>query len=365
MTRRLLSLADPLAVYEKIEDAGRTVRALVDRGKLYALARKQDPANQDLANQDLERALVVARRAQSASDEAFALEFARMARDLFDDQAAAVPLYQSALEKYRTSRDSLSVGRVLEWMATQQEIENRHFDGAVDAYRQAAESYLVAGDTVGAARVTMGAARVKGQAAISRTVQWGFLVDLKRAKLFAMRGDRITVGRDTPGINNDLSFASNFVSRRHLVVSYDGYHADDVRSLNGTTINATQLPYGLGKQLADGDIITLANTEVLQFTTQRPSLPAIPPSAWAIFIDGPRRNFFYLTETMYSVDVTPAGVTIEKGESASTLKDSSPPGKTRSIQCRGRVVGDLFRQGERLRIQAMAATTGPMELRLV
>jgi hypothetical protein len=134
-----------------------------------------------------------------------------------------------------------------------------------------------------------------------------------------MRGDRVTVGRDTPGITNDLSFANRFVSRRHLVISRDGFQADDVRSLNGATINADQLPYGMGIKLSDGAIISLANKEVLQFTTQRPTPLSPPPSTWAIFIDGSTRSYVYLTEPIYSVQLTSDGLRIEKGETRSAL----------------------------------------------
>ena len=105
---------------------------------------------------------------------------------------------------------------------------------AVDEYRRALERYRIAGDTIGVERM-------------EKTIPWGFLVDLKRDALFPMRGNLVHVGRNSPeGAQNDFSFASNFVSRRHLVVGHtsEGIWADDERSRNGTTVDAVQLPYG-------------------------------------------------------------------------------------------------------------------------
>jgi hypothetical protein len=85
------------------------------------------------------------------------------------------------------------------------------------------------------------------------------------------------------------------VSRRHLAISRD-LHIDDLRSRNGTTINARLLPYGIGAKLADKDIIVLANVEPLQFRITKPSPPPrIPPYAWAVFIDSESKNYRYMT----------------------------------------------------------------------
>ncbi len=297
-------LSDPLSVYERVGDASRVVRALVDRGRTYALAKKMDSAGRDL-----DQALNVARQTRSATDEALALELLAWLREQLGEKDLAVPLYEQALERYKTVGDFLSTARVTEWMAIREEMRHQ-FGPATSLYRAAVESYLVAGETIGVTRV---------KEAISRTEQWGFLVDLKRGQVFSMRGDRITVGRDSPDVRNDINFTNGFVSRRQLVISHEEFRVDDVRSLNGTTVNAVQLPYGLGAKLSDGDLISLANKEVLQFTVQPPMLPSIPPSTWAIFIDGSTRSYSYLTEPIYSVGLTPAGLRIEKGDIDSAL----------------------------------------------
>jgi len=304
----IVLFSDSLSVYEKAGDVARMARALVGRGRIRALAGAHD-----LASQDLEQALDTARRAQSAEGEALALEAVASLRERSDGKDAAAPLYEQALAKYRTAGDSLSMARVLEWIATREET-NREFDRAAEMYQSALDGYRVTGEMIGVTRVEQAITGV----AVHRE-QWGFLVDLKRGSEFRMRGERVTVGRDAPDITNDLSLASRFVSRRHLVISHEGFQADDVRSLNGTTINADQLPYGMGIKLSDGAIISLANKEVLQFTTQRPTPPSPPPSTWAIFIDGSTRSYVYLTEPIYSVRLTSDGLRIEQGETRSAL----------------------------------------------
>jgi tetratricopeptide (TPR) repeat protein len=299
-------LSDPLSVYEKAGDASRMVRALVNRGRIYAHARKHD-----LATQDLDQALDTARRIRSAGNEALALESLAFLREQLGEQDAAVSLYEQALEGYKTAGDSLSVARLWEWMAVKEE-KLRHFERAVSNYQAALESFLTAGETIGVTRV---------KEAILRTSSWGILIDLRRGYSFSMRGDRVTIGRDSPDfdIRNDINFSNRFVSRRHLVISHDGFQTDDQRSVNGTTVNADILPYGLGTKLSDGDIISLANKEVLQFITQRKTRSSVPLLSWAIFIDGSAKSYFYLTEPVYSVELTSTGLRIEAGDTKSAL----------------------------------------------
>jgi FHA domain len=217
----------------------------------------------------------------------------------------------TALNGYRTAGDSHSVARIWEWKATQEE-KHRQFEPAVEAYGSALAMYRIAGDTIAVMRI---------EQAISRTAPWGVLFDLKRGQAFSIRGDRVTVGRNSADIRNDISFDNSFISRRHLVISHEGFQAEDLRGINGTTVNANRLLPELGTKLADGDIISLANKEVLQFTTKRvPTLPSIPPSTWAIFIDGSSRSYSYLTEPVYSVGLTRAGeLRIQSGDTGSAL----------------------------------------------
>jgi tetratricopeptide (TPR) repeat protein len=307
--RAIELLSNSLSVYDKAKDATRMVRAQVDRGRLYARAKKHDEAKRDM-----EHALETARQRASVGDEALALESLASVHEQFDEMDAAIPLYEQALEKYRAISDSFSIARVLEWKALQQETRGE-FDRAASIYQDALEGYRGAGDALGTKRA---------YGAISRTSSWGFLVDLKRAKAFPMRGDKFTVGRNVDNIQNDLNLTNGCVSRRHLVINHDKFQADDVRSRNGTAVNADQIPYGLGIQLSDKDLISIANNEVLQFTTQRPTLPSMPTSTWAIFIDGSTKSYAYLTAPFYSIEFTSsdspsAGLRIEEGDVRSAV----------------------------------------------
>ena len=302
--RAIALFAQALSIYQRYPNASRVVRAEVERGRIYALTGKQD-----LAKQDIEQACDTAKQMQSPGDEALCLESkASLHEQLGEPDTAA--LYQQAQDGYRFAGDSLSVARIYEWKAAQNEVR-RQFEPATDAYKHALERYRIAGDSIGVARI---------EEAISRTVPWGYLVDLKRSAAFPMRGDRVTVGRNVEGIQNDISFGdTNYVLRRHLVIGREGFQTDDLRSLNGTTVNAQQLAYGLGTKLSGGDVISLANEEILQFTTQAPTLPSIPPSTWAIFIDGSARSYVYLTESAYSVVLTSGDLQVEKGDAASAV----------------------------------------------
>ena len=298
-------LTHSLLVYEKYGDWSGFVHAKVERGKIYALSDRLAAAQKDL-----DEALEAAKQKGSAADRALALEsIASLHVQLKETDAAA--LYDQALEEYNTAGNSSSVARLWEWKGEQDE-KLRQFDTANESYGHALDSYRIAGDWIGVTRT---------QEEVSRTVAWGFLVDPKQGHVFAMRGDRITVGRNSQGIQNDLSFASLYVSRRHLVISHEGFQADDVRSRNGTAVNADRLPYGLGIKLSDGDVISFANREVLQFTTQKPAAPTMPPSTWAIFIDGNAKSYTYLTSPNYSISLTLVGLKLEEGTiTSSTIR---------------------------------------------
>jgi tetratricopeptide (TPR) repeat protein len=300
-------LTSSLSIFERYADWSGIVQTKVARGKIYALLDRLAAAGKDL-----DEALETAKQNGSVADRALALESEASLHEQ-EGSADTESLYQKAQDDYRFVGDSVSDARIWEWKATRAE-KDKQFEAAVDEYQHARERYRIAGDTIGAERI---------DEAIRRTVPWGFLADLKHGKVFPMRGDRVHIGRNTPeGAENDISFAAtNFVSRRHLIVSRtsEGIQADDERSLNGTTVDAAQLPYGEDVKLADGDLISLANTEVLQFTAQEQPAPQPPPNAWAIFINGSTRTYTYLTEQSYSVVLTSNELRLEPGENPSAI----------------------------------------------
>lgn len=303
----IADLSNSLSIYEKWGSWSGIVHAKVERGRIYALSNR--PAD---AQRDADEALKAAKERGTPADKALALE----SEASLHERAGAADtesLYQQAEDNYRAAGNSLSVGRIQEWKATTAE-KDKQFSAAVGQYQHARDRYRIAGDTIGADRI---------EEAIRRTAPWGFLTDLRRGMLFPLRGGRVMIGGDwSDDLQNDIGFHKQVVSRRHLVISLsnDGIHADDERSTNGTTVNAVQLPYSRSAKLSDGDLISLANTEVLQFTAQQPEPPRQPPpSSWAIFINGSTRSYSYLTDKFYSVVLTSNELRLEPGDNPSAI----------------------------------------------
>ena len=125
---------------------------------------------------------------------------------------------------------------------------------------------------------------------------WGSVRVLSTGNIHYLRGNFASLGRTTPEFKTQVSFFPSLVSRFHLLVTRD-LLALDVRSTNGTTINAQWLPYGKTQRLSAGDIIVLAGVAPMEFATRRSAskTSAVPdPSDWAILIDGRSRTFQYL-----------------------------------------------------------------------
>ena len=293
-----------LSVYQKYGQSSRMVHGKVDRGNVYALS-----GNIALAEKDIDQAIDTARQTQSADDKGLATESKASLHERLGKPDAAA-LYEEAGDSYQTAGDSLSVARILEWKGTRAET-NRQFDTAADHYKGALERYRIAASQIGVARI---------EEAIHRVVPWGFFVDLKRGEVFPMRGKSISVGRNTDdGPQNEVSFSNMAVSRHHLLINREGFQAVDLRSLNGTDINAIPLPFEGSQALVDGDLVALANTEVLQFTTREQLPPTPPPAAWAIFINGSTRTYTYLTEKTYSLALTSRDLRVEPGENVAAI----------------------------------------------
>ena len=293
-----------LSVYQKYGQSSRMVHGKVDRGNVYALS-----GNIALAEKDIDQAIDTARQTQSADDKGLATESKASLHERLGKPDAAA-LYEEAGDSYQTAGDSLSVARILEWKGTRAET-NRQFDIAADHYKGALERYRIAASQIGVARI---------EEAIHRVVPWGFFVDLKRGEVFPMRGKSISVGRNTDdGPQNEVSFSNMAVSRHHLLINREGFQAVDLRSTNGTDINAIPLPFEGSQALVDGDLVALANTEVLQFTTREQLPPTPPPAAWAIFINGSTRTYTYLTEKTYSLALTSRDLRVEPGENVAAI----------------------------------------------
>jgi hypothetical protein len=139
---------------------------------------------------------------------------------------------------------------------------------------------------------------------------WGYLNNLSTGSVHPLTGTFASIGRSTDAIPNTVDLQPKVVSRMHLwllrgkqlgqssnsllpSISWD-IVATDMRSLDGTTINAQPLRYGDFRKLQDNDIIALAGVAPFRFSTTRTSHLA-PSSGWGIVIDGKSKAVHNLT----------------------------------------------------------------------
>lgn len=224
----------------------------------------------------------------------------------------ALKYYADANSVYQKAGDARGSGRVLERLAF--EAEGAHApEKAINYYQGALKAYSFAGDELG---------KMRAQQAVSRLLgYWGFLVDLRSGQIHQLRSDTVNIGRDVPGVTNDISFPGlgNLVSRRHVAISR-GMHIDDMRSRNGTTLNARVLRYGNGAKFGDHDVIVLANVVPLQvWLTKPPASFSIPKDAWAISVEGEPQGYRYLTGQEYSWTIEDGKLAFHTGFSNSAV----------------------------------------------
>jgi pSer/pThr/pTyr-binding forkhead associated (FHA) protein len=143
---------------------------------------------------------------------------------------------------------------------------------------------------------------------------WGYVRDLSNGTVNQLTGNVAGVGRNVGSLDwaNSVGLHSQYVSRLHLFISRR-LSALDVRSRNGTTVNAEFLPYGESKTLNNGDIIVLAGTVPLKFESityslehlyQVPPIKSLPiPPAWGLLIDGRTKAVNYLSADQYFVSI--------------------------------------------------------------
>jgi FHA domain len=161
---------------------------------------------------------------------------------------------------------------------------------------------------------------------------WARLTNLTTGQAHEARGVQVSIGRSAEGgFRSQINLEPKTVSRLHLIVSQD-HMADDVRSLNGTTVNARFLRYSNQRQLRDGDVVTVAGMASFRYSTiepwynplARPPAPvilALIERAWAIFIDGAKRTVTPLLDREYFLasNPTPAGLVLSNSASDQTL----------------------------------------------
>lgn len=146
----------------------------------------------------------------------------------------------------------------------------------------------------------------------------------------------VSIGRSTERYYpHTIPLRPHWISRLHMLINRNGL-AINMRSLNGTTINAEFLPYGESKTLEDGDLIALAGVAPFRFNRiQYASLDVLPyeannievRKAWGVLIDGAARRIHYLDAQNYYVGLDNAhNVTISKQKGATTLMSMNFPG---------------------------------------
>ena len=290
-----------MTTYTELGEQGRQIFTLIDIGRANSLKRDFTQAKRSY-----EQARGIARNAGNREAEGVILESLASISEQENDLAEAHRLYDESLKLYREVGNQQASGRIMEWLAIRAE-ESRDFQKADQFYQSALISYTEANDRLGRLRLE--------KALTKRVKPWGFLVDLQTARVYNLRGPKISVGRSIPeaGVQNDISLSNKLISRHHIDIRSDGT-VEDLRSRNGTTVNGRLLPYGVGAKLKDGDIIALANIKVLQFIGERPaSALTVPAGTWAVFIDGTSSKYHYLTAPEYSLMMTNGKLVVAPG----------------------------------------------------
>jgi pSer/pThr/pTyr-binding forkhead associated (FHA) protein len=127
---------------------------------------------------------------------------------------------------------------------------------------------------------------------------WGVLTNLSTGMAHAVTGTQFTVGRNTQHYQNQVNLLPNTISRMHLMI-FRNLVAVDMRSYNGTTVNAEFLQYGDSVTLRSGDIIVLGGTAPFRFATIQyarfqfwtPFLEQHAPTpGWGLLIDARSRT---------------------------------------------------------------------------
>ena len=272
-------------------DAG-MAKTLIEIGMTHARRNRYSEGQKAL-----QEALAISKKIKDDQLSGQALEQLASLEERKENTKEALQYYAQAEEAYEKAKSFLDRARILERQAVNYE-EAQDLRQSLNTYKKALSNYDAAGNQIGIIRVRSNIQRIE-----SLINPWGFLINLHvSGKSHELKGDEFRVGRNVKSVKllNDVSFSNNVVSRRHLAIYRDRV-AEDLRSLNGTTINGNFLRYGDLRPLSDGDIISLAHYRVLQFKVQRPEPLDVPVDAWGILIDNPSKTYHYLRKNEYSL----------------------------------------------------------------
>lgn len=296
-------LLQAIAIYDHYNDVVNQVNTRIRLAKYYA-AKNQADAGNALLKTALEKAIAINSKVLQAGIYevmAFISE-----KDLASN-TEAFKLYDKALTLFNESGDYFNYGRLSENVAVllESEFDNSQDESVIEAClemnKSAMSSYTLVNDYISIKRIMRNIGRVE------RYVQpFGYLIAIFTGDFHELKGfKKLNVGRSTASMQNDISLNNRYVSRRHLTISPD-LQIDELKSLNGTTLNARPLPYGYSAKLNDGDILALANCLPFIFRLSLSVIEAFR-NAWGVVIDGDQRSFTYLVDTYYSLGVIYTG----------------------------------------------------------
>ncbi|KON30073.1 hypothetical protein AC477_05235 [miscellaneous Crenarchaeota group-1 archaeon SG8-32-1] len=157
---------------------------------------------------------------------------------------------------------------------------------------------------------------------------WGYGRVLSSGNILELKGSTVSFGRWWP--NGLTEFDRNkYLSRMHMFITFvkeeNAFYAVDLRSKNGTTINAKCLCYGEEKKLQEGDIIVLAGTTPFQLWcinylqkerfkvekefpfNQKDKGHIKEPHGWAVLVNGTTRIYDYIESDLCYLSKLPTG----------------------------------------------------------
>lgn len=314
----LQSLNNARETYEDYKISGKVSETLIEMGRVYTFkgdfstARKVFSEARDVVK-GIEDHIAIGR----------ALESLAKLAEREEKMEKAINLYGQASRAYQDGEDNQSEGRVLERMAVYED-EKENFAEAAKIYKRTFENYRVAGDLAGAARSQKA---LKSLAPFYSV--WGYLLDLHSQQIYNLHGAEVTLGGNWGSVKNDIGFSDRVVSRRHLSIRRD-LIVEDLRSLNGTSINGEFLPYGVPRKLADRDYLVPAYYRAMQFRISPPQILDVPKGTWAILLNPSSQTHHYLYKDQYSLVISADRLVLEEGESSGAVmrvKINSETGK--------------------------------------
>lgn len=212
---------------------------------------------------------------------------------------------QKAKDYYIATENPEHIARVLESLGLEQ-MANRNYALAEEYFQQAKSNLLAAGQFILADKIDLQLEQLNEQIVLETLdVPWGYLKNLRTNKINKLdEEDPVLIGRNTQShTSNTIDFQVQIISRRHLSIRRKGLALEDLRSLNGTTLNSAVLPYGITQGLQNGDVLTLANEIVLQFTTEQPAPLVIPKDYWGLLLSQSYQKYHYLVAGDYYISI--------------------------------------------------------------